>query len=254
VRTIKSFYTNFLTFINRRRLKVDVANQGTHATDTQMTTIQQLRNSLRRKIDAWKQFRALYTPAVQLLEAGISSPPHTMSDMITPENTKLWLPSALCSHRTVDNQLLSIEWELRYAQAGDALEEMRQNLRLRGHMYSFKRDWIRGQSANTRARNALGRVEAKAAAAAEKYRAAHAALASLALFLQKVGWDNKYKVLDKKDDVRGMSVPKNGESEGRRNLSWIWLVEGVGEDEDETVQDGKSEFWSGYTLMSFNGR
>jgi hypothetical protein len=206
-----------------------------------MATIQRLRNSLQRKIDAWKQFQALYTPAVQFLEAAIQSPPHVTSDMITPENTKLWLPSALYSHRTVDTRLLSIEWELRYAQAGDALEEIRQALRLRGYMYSFKRDWIRGQSANTRARNALSRVEAKAAASAEKYRAAHAALVSLAPFLHKVGWDKKYKVLDKKDDVRGMSVPKKGESEGRKTLSWIWLVEGVGDDEDEAVQDCKSK-------------
>jgi hypothetical protein len=227
-------------------LKVDVANQGTHATDIQMTTIQQLRNSLQQKIDAWKQFQALYTPSVQLLEAGIPSPPRTTSDVITPENTKLWLPSALCSHRRVDTELLSIEWELRYAQAGDALDELRQTLRLRSYMYSFKMDWVRRQSANTRARNALSRVEAKAAAAAEKYRAARAALMSLTLFIRKVGWDNKYKVLDQKD-VRGMSVPKNGESEGRRNLSWIWLVEGVGEDEDEVVQDCKYECWSGYT-------
>jgi hypothetical protein len=93
-----------------------------------------------------------------------------------PEDIKLFLPSSLtadtasCSHH-----LLAIEWELRIAQAGDALDEIRQSLRLRDYMYTFKRNWIRGQSANTRAQNALGRVEARAAAAAEKYRAAHAA-------------------------------------------------------------------------------
>jgi hypothetical protein len=76
VRTIRShFYTNFLTFINRHRLKVDIANQGTHTTDTQMATIQRLRNSLQWKINAWKQFQVLYTPAVQFLEAAIQSPP-----------------------------------------------------------------------------------------------------------------------------------------------------------------------------------
>ncbi|KAG1837469.1 hypothetical protein C8R48DRAFT_751632 [Suillus tomentosus] len=178
----------------QRQLKVDVAKQALHATDAQMTTIQRLRNSLQRKIEAWKRFQILYTPAVQLLETAIQSPPCRTSDIITPENVKLLLPSAL-------------------------------------------RDWVRGQCANTRAQNALGCVEAKAAAAAEKYHAAHAALSSLAPILHKVGWNKKYKVLDRKDDVHSMSAPKKGESEGRIQLSWIWLVEGVGDDEDEVVQD-----------------
>jgi hypothetical protein len=170
--------------------------------------------------------------------------PFFLMDVITgPEDTTLWLPSALCNlnkHMSCDTRLLTIEWELRYAQAGDSLEEIRQNLRLRDHMYTFKRNWIRGQSANTRAQNALSRVEIKAAMAAERYRGARAAVSSLAPVLGKLGWDMRFRVLDKKDDVRGMAVPKGGESEGRRQLSWIWLVEGVGDDKDEAVQDSES--------------
>lgn len=223
----------------RRRLKADIGKQG-HTTDIQKAAIQQQRNSLQRKIDAWKRIQALYTPAAQLLDSTVDSPSWYTSDMIAPEDTKLWLPSALCGRLMVcDARLLTIEWELRYAQAGDALEEIRQSLRLRGHMYTFKRDWIRGQTANTRAQGALTRVEAKATAAAEKYRAARAALSTLALVLGNIGWDDKYKVLDRTEDIRGMSVPKYGESEGRKKLSWIWLVEGVGDDQDEVVQDSK---------------
>ncbi|KAG2028860.1 hypothetical protein BDR03DRAFT_1019255 [Suillus americanus] len=122
----------------------------------------------------------------------------------------------------------------------DALEEIRQCLRLRDYMYTFKRDWLHGQSANTRAQNAVSRVEARATAAAEKYCAAHMALLSLAHVLGKVGWDHKHQVLDRKNDIRGMSVPKRGESEGQRQLSWIWLVEGVGDDEDEVIQDTRA--------------
>ncbi|KAG2028544.1 hypothetical protein BDR03DRAFT_1019659 [Suillus americanus] len=40
-----------------------------------------------------------------------------------------------------------------------------------------------------------------------------------------------------------MSVPKRGESEGQRQVSWIWLVEGVGDDEDEVVQDSLRVEW-----------
>jgi len=228
--------------MNRRRLKVDIGKQGLHATDMQMGTVQRLRNALQRKIDTWKRIQTLYTPAVQLIESRVESPSRSAPDMINPEDSQLWLPSALCSKPIPCNaRLLATEWELRHAQAGDALEEIRQSLRLRDYMYTFKKDWIRGQSANTRAQNALSRVEARATAAADKYRAAHTALSSLANVLGKVAWDHKYKVLERKDDIRGMSVPKRGESEGRRQLSWIWLVEGVGDDEDEVVQDSKLE-------------
>ncbi|KAG1878165.1 hypothetical protein F4604DRAFT_1580347 [Suillus subluteus] len=110
-------------------------------------------------------------------------------------------------------------------------------------MYTFKKDWLCGHSANTHAQNTLSCIEDRATAAAEKYHAAHTALSSLAHVLRKVGWDNKYKVLERKNDMRGMSVPKRGESEGRRQLSWIWLVDGVREDKDEVVQDSLRVEW-----------
>ncbi|OAX33799.1 hypothetical protein K503DRAFT_794391 [Rhizopogon vinicolor AM-OR11-026] len=156
--------------------------------------------------------QALYTPTVQLLNSRSESSSQAVE--ITPEDAKLFLPSTMQT------------------------ESMPCNMRL-----ETIEDWVCGQSTNTRARNSLSRVEAKASTAAEKYRAAHLALSSLAPVLGKVGWNVKYKVLDKKDDVRGMSVPKNGESEGRRQLSWIWLVEGVGDDQDEVVQDSLRVEW-----------
>jgi hypothetical protein len=119
-------------------------------------------------------------------------------------------------------------------------------------MYSFKRDWIRGQTANTRAQSALCRVEAKTAAAAERYCAAHTALSSLAPVVDKLSWNNKFKVLDRQDDVRGMSALRHSESEGQRQLSWIWLVEGVGDDQDEGVQDGKFSVNMSYVRCATN--
>ncbi|KAJ8584343.1 hypothetical protein M405DRAFT_866304 [Rhizopogon salebrosus TDB-379] len=221
----------------QRRLKADIAALGLHATDSQRATLQRQQNSLQRKVDGWRRVQALYTPVVQLLNSCPSLQP------IAPEDSNLYLPSTLCTKSLqCDSFLQAMEWDLCFAQAGDALEEIRQSLRLRDHMYSFKRDWVRGQSANTRAQNALSRVVAKALAAADKYHAAHEALSSLAPVLRKVRWNLKYKELSK-NDVRGMSVPKKGESEGRRQLSWIWLVEGVGDDQDEGIQDSLRVEW-----------
>ncbi|KAG1868451.1 hypothetical protein F4604DRAFT_1881562 [Suillus subluteus] len=225
----------------QRRLKADIAQLGLHATDTQKAAIQHQQNSLQRKIDAWRHVQALYTPAVQLLH---SYSFQSSLDLITPDDTKLYLPSAMCTKSMrCDTHLQVTEWELHFAQAGDALEELRQSLCLRDYMCTFKRDWVRGQSANTRALNALTRVDAKASAAANKYHAAHGALSALAPPLRKVSWNLKYKELDKKNDIRGMSVAKTGVSEGRRQLSWIWLVEGVGDDQDEVIQDSLRIEW-----------
>lgn len=220
----------------RRRFKSDFSLQGAHQTDRQKTVLLQQRNALQRKVDAWKGVQLLYTPAAQFLSLRME----TVGIPDNPEDIKLFLPSLLTADTiSCSPHLLTIEWELRIAQAGDALDEIRQSLRLCDYMYTFKRNWIRGQSANTRAQNALSRVEARAAAAADRYRAAHAALSSLAPVLNKVGWNVKLRSLNNKDDVRGMTVPRKGESEGRRQLSWIWVVEGVGDDEDEVVQDGR---------------
>ncbi|KAG1795019.1 uncharacterized protein HD556DRAFT_1442348 [Suillus plorans] len=195
----------------RHCFQSDFSLQGAHQTDRQKTVLMQQWNALQCKVDAWKRMQLLYTPTVQLLSSRME--PIGMPD--NPEDIKLFLPSSLTADSvSCSPHLFTIEWELRIAQAGDALDDIRRSLRLRDYMYTFKWNWIHGQSANTCVQNALGRVEARAAAAANKYCAAHAALSSLA------------PVLNKK-----------GESEGRRQLLWIWMVEGVGDDEDEVVQD-----------------
>ncbi|KAG1846735.1 hypothetical protein F4604DRAFT_1884128 [Suillus subluteus] len=198
------------------RFKSDIALRGAHPTDRQNTAVVRQQNTLRRKVDAWKQVQLLYTPAAQLL----SSQMETVDNPDNPEDAKLLLPSSLTAETvSCSTHLLMID------------------LQLCDYMYSFKCNWIRGQSANTRAQNAISRVEARVTSAAEKYRVAHAALSALAPVLSKVGWNVRFRSLNKKDDVRGMSAPKKGESEGRRQLSWIWLVEGVGDDKDKVVQD-----------------
>ncbi|KAG2341891.1 hypothetical protein BDR05DRAFT_976767 [Suillus weaverae] len=225
-------------------LGIDLENEQRHLKVDIVKQVQRQCNALQCKIDTWKRIQALYTPAVQLLQSRVESPSHSTSDIINPEDSQLWLPSALRSKPMPCNrQLLTTEWELRYAQAGDALEDIRQSLRLRDYLYTFKRNWICGQSANTCVQNALSRVEARATAGGEKYHAACVTLLSLAPILREVGWDHKYKFLERKDNICGMSVPKQGESKGRRKLSWIWLVEGVGDDEDEAVQDGLRVEW-----------
>lgn len=110
-------------------------------------------------------------------------------------------------------------------------------------MLRFKDRFLRGQGANTRARNCLKNLDAKVQACASKHRAAHCALVVLGDLLGKVGWKNQLHHLAEEDICSMTDGTDDARSEGRRKLSWIWLVCGyskdaVEDDDDAGVQDG----------------
>jgi hypothetical protein len=133
---------------------------------------------------------------------------------------------------------MEYEWELRQAQGHDALNELRSHLRLRSHMYKFKDKNLRGQASSTRAQNLIGRVEAKKDAAVEKYKRARQAMASLSRWLDKMGWEERFRAL-KYEDIRPMGDFAGGHTQGTGTISWIWLVTDGDSSlsENERVQD-----------------
>lgn len=215
-----------------------VKGLGNHVTDTQKGNLQRQRNTLQRKIDAWRTTQALYMPVVPgMLSTVTSSSPSALEN---PEYTKLWLPSAI-GDRQCHYRLRLNEWELRLAQAHDALEELRQCLRIRSSLLTYKKEWVRGQGANTRAQNALERVIARQAACTGRYHAAWDALDALAQWVGKIGWQRTLQRLED-DDIRPLIDPDVLPGQGRRKLTWIWTMSGVDTDGDGTDEDGKSLF------------
>lgn len=156
---------------------------------------------------------------------------------LKPQEIPLWLPSQIKSQVSCDPRLAEIEWKLRFAQAHEALETVRHNLQMRAHLYKFKDRFVRGQAANTRSRTAISNVQTRIDAAADEYRAAHLALTALALPLKKVAWNTHLLPLNNAD-IRHMSDADDGESEGRRMLSWIWKSVIIVEGNDDNLQDG----------------
>ena len=127
---------------------------------------------------------------------------------------------------------------MREAQAYEALEEIRQHLRLRTHMWKYKDKNTSGQRANTRSQNLINRVQKKVDAGAAKYNMARKALVKLSSYVGEVGWRSKLLPLAQ-EDIRAFVDIEDGESEGRRKLSWIWKVVGISNDEDDKgVQEG----------------
>ncbi|KAG1817378.1 hypothetical protein EV424DRAFT_1472894 [Suillus variegatus] len=194
--------------------------------DLEEEHIVQMRNSLCRKIETWGRVQILYMPAV--LQGGRDDQ-HNAEDIIP------LLPSWM-KNKPCDQCLQNNEWELHYAQAYDALEELRQCL-IHCSLLTFKCEWVRGQGANTQAQNALTRVHARRTACVKRYRSAWTALKALATLLKKRDWKGRLQELAN-DHIKPL-VDLFGVGEGRRQVSWIWMMEGIdcnGDCDDDRVR------------------
>ncbi len=163
---------------------------------------------------------------------------------IKPYEYPLWLPSQIKDRVCVPILLQKIEWKIRYAQAHEALQELRHQLQVRAYLFKFKDRFVRGQGANTRARNAISGVQVRIDGAAEEYRCAFNALQSLESNLLEFGWKEELLPLVP-EDIRDLSEGKYGESEGRRTISWIWRTVGMRASEksnDEYLLDREFDF------------
>ncbi|KAI0702837.1 hypothetical protein C8T65DRAFT_709367 [Cerioporus squamosus] len=202
----------------QRRLKVDVNALGLHATDIKRAKMQERQNALRRRFDGWAEIQQLYMPSVISQRAQLLAADENASLVY---NLPLFLPSNSAVVKTCDATLLEHEWRLRFAQAFDALADLRGHLEVRTHLYKFKNRFARGQRANTRSQSLINAVDAKVNGDADRYRAAYAALQRMALHLGKQNWDVDLRPL-LASDVRHVTEGEDGQSEGRRKISWIW--------------------------------
>lgn len=227
---------------------MDLSSLNPHSTDEQKATLQTRTNNLRRKILAWIDIQHLYMPTLRIARANEAASDGQMEEGC--ESIKLYLPSSIPPFCQCDMRLQTIEWQLRFGQANDALEKLRNGLRLRSHLYNDKDRFQRGQHANTRSRTLIARVDAKISACAAMYRAARKALLGLAQPMGRVGVDGAFPEL-KPTDVRGMKEFDDGllakrrrqsdrPSEGRRTVSWIWtrLGDGTSMQEDKELHEG----------------
>ncbi|KAI0057942.1 hypothetical protein BV25DRAFT_1811627 [Artomyces pyxidatus] len=175
----------------------------------------------------------------------------------TPEKIKLYLPSDLpqdIRDRLCPPHYAAIEGQLRYAQASDALDELRRHLRIRTYLNNYKIKNVTGQVANTRARGLQSRVDQKVKAAAARYRRCRAAYTVL---VGPGDWEARLQVLHDEDirglgergvrdrelseheRVRNWTFPERIEEggvnpgESTRTLSWLWFAVGLELDSDD---------------------
>ncbi|KAF9231579.1 hypothetical protein BU15DRAFT_90871 [Melanogaster broomeanus] len=176
----------------QRRLHADSGKLGLHATDQQKARMQERTNALMRHIEAWANVQVLYIPGVASIRART-----LICGFLLHFNARFCATRGL--RKSNGNSC--------FGQAHDALNELRQVLRSRSYMLCFKDRFLRGQGANTQARNCLKSVDTKIDRSAGE-----------------VGWMNSLRPLEN-EDIRAMTEGTNDRpTEGRRRLLWIWLV------------------------------
>ncbi|THH16521.1 hypothetical protein EUX98_g9291 [Antrodiella citrinella] len=236
----------------QRRLRVRATGS---LNATALTSLQEKRSTLARRIELWRKTQAIYLPVATPLYAASSdpsaSPAPSRNDgdgddadaspatLTKAEDITLWLPSELPSNLMTADYIKIIaakECEFRKAQAFDALANIRRICRIITGITEFKKLNLvnEGQRTSTRLRSYYDKFKQQIDHSASRYRAARNAL----LVLDPTGdWTIHLKVLHA-DDIRGPLADKDDAlKEGRRELSWIWLVQHASSPEDGFEND-----------------
>ena len=217
------------------------------------------RTSLRRRFVKFRQLQVQYQPEVAPL---LSQLPATNMDPGAIHNTTLFLPSSLPRdvRSKSSKRLVAMETDLRIGQCRDSLSQLRTKLSAKARLLKYKYVNVRNQGPNTRSLGHIGRVNAKLAVAATKYRNAFAMLQILDQSSESQ-WRSEFLEL-RDQDIRSMSEPEfpnartreraeelqarsllngGGIPEGNRTVSWIWrgsVKDGLG---DRSGQDELGE-------------
>ena len=144
--------------------------------------------------------------------------PHATS---APESMPLRLPSTLPAPQpSFPFNVAQIECRFRLAQAEDSLSELRRLLRIKMSLWDYKAKQIgSSQRAGTRAFKLISRFTDKISRCTERYRVARSALLTLDPTRE---WQTRLRELED-TDIRPPGR-RDGESEGSREVPWIWMV------------------------------
>lgn len=184
-------------------------------TPTQLDAILKARQKLRREIVTWRQSQFELCP---LLRLSID-----VVDPTSPEQEKLLLPSSfnqVLRERFDLTSLAITEYQLRKGQAYDALDDLREKIKIFNANLDFKKKNIFGQGPNTRAQAFLKQLTADKVNAADKYRMAYRAL--LYLGLSKAETDLQELHDDQLFGKDASRPAKLGDS--KKDDPWFWTV------------------------------
>jgi hypothetical protein len=225
----KCYFSSFLfltpdVIYHRRALHKLLAAKKT--TILRKAELQERRNSLQHRINAWREIQQIYMPGVQALrESQTAASENSPLPIDQPESTNLYLPSSCPPSFWVTGcipGLVDKEMRLRVGQADDSLGELRRQLRISSTILDFKKSQhTASQRMSTRTRGLMTRFWDKTQRCAERYNAAFEALS----VLDPGGeWTLRLRHLDSTKDLHLPRREDDDPGESRRELSWIWLA------------------------------
>ena len=188
-------------------------NLNENATALQEGGLTEQRNQLSTRIRVWEQLQPIYMPGLLQYKSDIHE--KSVSATEHPEDVELWLPSKVSKEvrqRVCIQHLPTIEEKLRTAQCYNALDSIRNTLKIKSRLVKFKHNNVRGQKEGTRSTAIIDRVHEKARATGAKYRAARTAK----LTLSGPGeWEKELQVLADAD-IRAYQDPNKLVRKGGR--------------------------------------
>src|SRR5258708_1633487 len=204
--------------------RVLMKQASTAHTPNECAELEERCNVLHRRLNTWMEARNSYIPPISNDHATSSfteSLPAMSTDHL-PETVPLRLPSALPASRRklCPFNLDEIKFCFRLAQAEDSLSELHHLLHITMGLRDYKFKQIGpSQRAGMCACNLVNCFKDKISQCAERYKVAHNALHTLD---PKGEWETCLQQLNN-DDIQGPGHSED-ESEGFRELSWIWQV------------------------------
>jgi hypothetical protein len=228
----------------RRKLCALFAQTGT--TIFRKAELLEKRNALRCRIIKWREVQMVYMPGAEQIIARVKSTAST-EQLDHAELENLLLPSSISHANSMLGCILGLadkECRLRLAQADDALNELRRQLRVTSSILVFKRgQHSASQRLSRTTQGLMDRFRDKTLRCAQRYSAAFAALSVLD---PGGNWTQRLQKLDHSKDLqlpRREEDPKKKKGrmagENRRELSWIWLTPKVGSRQSDVVMADK---------------
>ncbi|KAK0484124.1 hypothetical protein EDD18DRAFT_1112176 [Armillaria luteobubalina] len=241
-----------------KQAQLDLQNEmkalGPHSTDIQHVKVLDKTSRLQREINLWMEVQLVYMPEVCSIHG--EEDRTAGGECVVVWNIDLLLSlSLLMKHNILCNkQLLHYEWELRCAQAMEALGIVRCKVILETYIVNHKGVYGHSQKIGTTSNNLLDICCMEKTWSMATYNWAHEALWHLAGPLGMTDWHKTYCVLQIKDAVliAGLKQRKKRDTSSKEmsgestapQLSWIWLIAGaVDNSTPEGLQDALRIEW-----------
>lgn len=216
-----------------QRHALQTSELGQHSTDLQRTRVLEHRNALERRFDAWVTIQGLYMPAVASYRMKTGSPSQLSGTTASIHDARFMLPSEVSGSVAYDPALSQYEMKFRVAQGYSTLSTLRGLLLSRSLLLQSKKKHVSGQVQVTRSEGLIQTLSRDVNRTADRYRHAHKCMLRLASVVpaETAALARVFKRLDA-SDLSGLTSLEGG-SEGHKQLSWIWTVGGVGENEGD---------------------